>query len=179
MKLTKEYCGYFLNAFEMGLRFEGADTYFQQLYEKFTTPEMLDTYSTYTRSFVRDLKRIHKILTEEDITERPIEQTRGYIFFRTLGSELGLIRFNKTTLDNLYSDLIENLMTLGKNRFFDVTSLPPVGVRAQTPMGVMMFNDMSLLTMTSIHTDEAIDTITTTKNLLLAKHVTLRYTLKT
>lgn len=176
MRLTREYCGYFMNVIEMGVRLEGADTYLQELYEKLFAPEMLETYPMHIRSYMKDLTRLHQIIKKGDLTFRSTEKPEGHIFFKVLGNELGIYRLDENTLIDFGNQVFDELMTLGKNRIFDIQSLFPAQLKAQTPMGVTMFSDVLLISMTSLHTDDS--TKAANKDVMWAKDITLRNLIK-
>ena len=176
VRLTREYCGFFLNDLDFGWRMEGVDTWFQELWTKYFTSELwTTTHSTsiHATNFMRDLGKIHKILTDEEIMTRTTERTKGYFFWRVLGTEMGMIRVGDKTLANLPKEMWETVKKIDENtRWFSIFAQVPATLTAQTLMGLPVWSDWGMDVMTSVHID---DSEIEREDLLWSKNITIRY----
>ena len=183
IRLAHTLYDYYVDMISGGIRMEGADNLIRELYTKVINfiaenihPTPLPTTTTPPPmgwGIDAEIQHItHMILHDDDITPRPIEKTRGYMFLKAFGNELGVIRMNPESVEDLIAQIAAKVVLVGET---DRLSMVPILLRreqVQTLMGVPTSLLWSTMTMTSIQIK---DSKLTTENSVWAKDITLRY----
>jgi hypothetical protein len=119
------------------------------------TLNMVD--NVFSGKFKQEVNLI-KSLLKEDIVPRKIEETRGYLFVKHLGNELGVFTVEEMTSVDLKNTYTEVLTTLKDNfRYMTILPLSQGTIRVQTPMGIPMnadYNIVSIIDLTSTLLDK-------------------------
>ena len=172
LRLSQTLCNIFLEMMDAGIRLEGADNLVRDLYTKimtFIADKIPETIST---KIIGELQHIQSsILHDDHITPRPVEETKGYMFLKAFGNELGVIRMNPESVEDLIAQIAAKVVLVGET---DRLSMVPILLgreQVQTLMGVPTSLLWSTMTMTSIQIK---DSKLTTEDSVWAKDITLR-----
>jgi hypothetical protein len=149
LKLAKYFAGFYMEVLETGFRFEGLDKLVKE-YINYMQPSSDLIKVLAGDRFQREIVIIKSILSEDEIKEKNIEETRGYFFLKHLGNEIGVI----TTDD--FSEIKEQLKTLSSysDSYFNMKPLMHATIKAQTPIGMPVVADWSVVSALNLKSDK-------------------------
>ena len=174
VKLGQAICKYYMDMLDAGIRMEGADNIVRDLFTLVMKVFEENVPKTSTSSvLISEMQHIQNmILHDDDITPRPIEKTRGYMFTKAFGNELGVIRIEAESVEKFLEKIASKLVLLGESSKLSIVPILLIRQEVQTLMGFPTSLVWSSMTMTSIQTA---DSKLTTKTTVWGKDITLRY----
>ena len=134
--------------------------------------ENFPTISTTSPGIISEIQHIQNmILHDDDITPRPIEKTRGYMFTKAFGNELGVIRIDADSVEKFLEKIATKLVLLGESSKLSIVPILLIRQEIQTMMGLPTSLVWSSMTMTSV---QAADSKLNTPTTLWGKDIALR-----
>ena len=174
VKLGQAIYNYYVDMLDAGIRMEGADNLVRDLFTLVmkAIEENFPTISTTSPGIISEIQHMQNmILHDDDIMPRPIEKTRGYMFTKAFGNELGVIRIDADSVEKFLEKIATKLVLLGESSKLSIVPILLIRQEVQTMMGLPTSLVWSSMTMTSV---QAADSKLNTPTTLWGKDITLR-----
>jgi hypothetical protein len=172
LNIAQAVSGYYVNLLETGFRVEGLDHVVKDFILNWAKTQQMPE-NVFSGKFRKEIDQLQSLLTDEYVP-KTLDETKGYIFFKHLGNEIGVFTVKDMQTWDIKKYMEETLYSWeSRVNYFTVMPFVHATIKINTPFGVPMVADWSSVAVFSLHS-EKVDQIND-QDTLIHRHITPRF----